>query len=239
VRVRFALASDVGRIRSNNEDAVFALPDLGLFAVADGMGGHVAGELASRVALETFVEVIRKRERPRRISDIGPMLCEAVLAANSTVYHEAEARGLHGMGTTLTTLRIRGRTGVLAHVGDSRAYLLNDGKIHQLTRDHTLADMLLDAGALAPEDVAGHPERHVLLQAIGPSPSVRPDLVQTLIPRGARMLLCSDGLHDVVPETEIAELASHEEPTTAVEQLVARANALGGPDNITVLIAEP
>ena len=116
MRCRFALASDVGRIRANNEDSVSALPDLGLFAVADGMGGHVAGEFASRLALETLVEVVRKREKPRRIRDIGPLLCEAILAANSAVYREAETRGLLGMGTTLTALYVRGRTGVVGHV---------------------------------------------------------------------------------------------------------------------------
>jgi protein phosphatase len=203
------------------------------------MGGHVAGELASRVALETLVEVVRKRERPKRIADIGPLLCEAILAANSTVYHEAESRGLLGMGTTLTTLRIRGRTGVVAHVGDSRAYLLNDGNLDLLTRDQTLASLMLDAGTMSAEDAANHPERHVLLQAIGPTPTVHPEVVQTRIPRGARLLLSTDGLHDVVSEAEMLEFASIAEPVEAAEKLVARANALGGPDNITVLIVEP
>ena len=113
MRCRFALSSDVGRVRANNEDSVSALPDLGLFAVADGMGGHVAGEFASRLALETLVEVVRKREKPQRVRDVGPLLCEAMLAANSAVYHEAETRGLIGMGTTLTALYVRGRTGVV------------------------------------------------------------------------------------------------------------------------------
>lgn len=237
--VRFALASDVGRVRGNNEDAACALPELGLFAVADGMGGHVAGELASRLALDTLAEVVRKREMPRRVRDVGPLLCEAVLAANSTVHHEAEVRGLNGMGTTLTSLRVHGRTAVIAHVGDSRVYLVHEGEASQLTRDHTLATLLVEGGTLPPEKAAHHPERHVLLQAIGPLPTVQPDVSQARLPRGSRLLLSTDGLHDVVRESEIAELASTEGLVDAVNGLVARANALGGPDNVTVLLLEP
>jgi protein phosphatase len=233
------LASDVGRVRANNEDSVSALPDLGLFAVADGMGGHVAGEFASRLALETLVEVVRKREKPRRVRDLGPLLCEAILAANSAVYHEADARGLIGMGTTLTALYVRGRTGVVGHVGDSRAALVRAGKLRWLTRDQTLAGLLMEAGALEPSEMGQHPERHLLLQAIGPAPAVQPELVQTRVPREARLLLSTDGLHDIVSDAEIAELASIPDIVEAVHRLVGRANALGGPDNITVLLVEP
>ncbi len=239
MRCRFALASDLGRVRTNNEDSVCAVPDLGLFAVADGMGGHVAGEFASRVALETLVEVIRGREEPKSVKDLEPLLCEAVLASNSTVYHEAEVRGLAGMGTTLIALKLAGRTGVMAHVGDSRAYLLHEGRMRQLTRDQTLANLMLEAGTLTPEQAAHHPERHVLLQAIGPSPTVQPDVVQARIPRDARLLLSTDGLHDVVPDSEIQQVASGPSLSKAVHELVARANALGGPDNVTVLLVQP
>jgi protein phosphatase len=237
--LRFALAAHVGRTRNNNEDAACGLPEIGLFAVADGMGGHVAGELASRLALEAVVEVVRKREPPRRIRDIGPLLSEAILEANATVHHEADARGLLGMGTTLTALKIQGRTAVVAHVGDSRAYLVQHGEAQQLTRDHTLANLLVESGTLALDQVATHPERHVLLQAIGPTPSVEPEVSQARIPRGARLLLSSDGLHDVVPEAEIAQISSGEDLDGAVHALVDRANALGGPDNVTAVIVEP
>jgi protein phosphatase len=203
------------------------------------MGGHVAGEFASRLALETLVEVVRKREKPRRIRDIGPLLCEAILAANSAVYHEAEARGLLGMGTTLTALYVRGRTGVVGHVGDSRAALIVGDHLRWLTRDQTLAGLLMEAGALEPSEMGQHPERHLLLQAIGPSASVQPELVETRVPRETRLLLSTDGLHDTVPEEEIVELASIPEIVEAVHRLVERANALGGPDNITVLLVEP
>jgi protein phosphatase len=203
------------------------------------MGGHVAGEFASRLALETLVEVVRKREKPRRVRDVGPLLCEAMLEANSAVYHEAETRGLIGMGTTLTALYVRGRTGVVAHVGDSRAALIREEKLRWLTRDQTLAGLLLEAGALSADDMGHHPERHLLLQAIGPAPAVHPELVQTRLPRGVRMLLSTDGLHDVVSDEEITELASIPDIVESVHRLVARANSLGGPDNITVLLVEP
>jgi protein phosphatase len=237
--VRFAIASDVGRVRSNNEDAACAVPELGLFAVADGMGGHVAGELASRLALDTFVEVVRRREIPRRMRDLGPLLCEAMLAANSTVNHEAEVRGLAGMGTTLTSLSVHGRTAVIAHVGDSRAYLLHHERAKVLTRDHTLANLLVEGGALPADRMGSHPERHVLLQAIGPMPTVQPDVSQTRLPPGARLLLSTDGLHDVVPDEEIAAIALADGLEEAAKGLVACANAHGGPDNVTVLLLEP
>jgi protein phosphatase len=167
------------------------------------------------------------------------LLCEAILAANGAVYHEAEARGLIGMGTTLTALYVRGRTGVVGHVGDSRAALIRGERLHWLTRDQTLAGLLMEAGALEPDEMGRHPERHLLLQAIGPSPNVQPELVQSRVPREARLLLSTDGLHDVVPDQEIAELASIPEIVEGVHRLIERANALGGPDNITVLLVEP
>ena len=237
--LRFAIASHVGQIRPNNEDSACALPELGLFAVADGMGGHVAGELASRLAIDTLVEVVKKQVKPQRLRDVGPPLCEAVLAANSTVNHEAEVRGLLGMGTTLTTVRVFGRSAVVAHVGDSRAFLVHENHARQLTRDHTLASLLVEAGTLPADEISYHPERHVLVQAIGPSPMVQPELSETRIPRGARLLLSSDGLHDYVPAEEIGVLASDPLVERAVDGLIERANERGGPDNVTVVLIEP
>ena len=236
---RFALASDVGRLRPNNEDASCVLPDLGLYAIADGMGGHVAGELASRLALDTLREVVKTQHPAQRLREVGELLCEAILAANSTVYHEAETRGLLGMGTTLTAVQVRGRTAVVGHVGDSRAYMVQPGRLKQITRDQTLASLLVDSGSLDPADAHNHPDRNVLLQAIGPTPAVQPELVQTRIPRGGRLLLSTDGLHDIVPEEEIAQIAVDGTLEHCVHGLIDRANSLGGPDNITVVMVEP
>jgi protein phosphatase len=239
VTTLFALASDVGQLRPNNEDASCVLPEFGLYAVADGMGGHVAGELASRLALDTLREVVKTQPAPQRLTEVGELLCEAILAANSTVFHEAETRGLLGMGTTLTALRVRGRTAVVGHVGDSRAYLINRSGSRQLTHDQTLTSLLIDSGSLDPADAAHHPDRNVLLQAIGPTPAVQPELVQARIPKGSRLLLSTDGLHDIVPEQELTDLAAEGTLEEAVHGLIDRANALGGPDNITVVMVEP
>jgi protein phosphatase len=237
--VRYAFKTDRGRVRENNEDSCRSLPELGLFVVADGMGGHIAGEVASRVAADTLVDVVRSRKRPRRAQDEGPMLGEAVIVAHNAVGREATERGLLGMGTTLTALHVRGRIGTVAHVGDSRACLVQRRSLRRLTRDHTLAEMLVESGAISAREAMTHPERHVLTQAIGPNAQIEPDVVQTRLRAGVRVLLSSDGLHDVVPEEEIHELARIDDLDQAVERLVARTNELGAPDNVTVILVEP
>jgi protein phosphatase len=239
VTARFALATDPGLVRDHNEDAVAAEPQLGLFLVADGMGGHVAGEVAARIASKTVIDVVRAAKKPHRVRGEMALLGEAIVRAHAAVAREAAERSLHGMGTTLTALRVRGRTATVAHVGDSRAWLVHGGQILQLTQDHTLVALLVESGALDPKEAAGHPERHVLTQAVGPAAEIDPELLQAQIPRGARLLLSSDGLHDVVPEAEIAELASQRDLDAAVAALVARARELGGPDNITALLVAP
>jgi protein phosphatase len=239
VSLRYALASDCGRERDNNEDHALVVPELGLFVVADGMGGHAAGEVASRIAGETLAEVMRRRKRPRRIRDEAPLLGEAVLVANMAVTRAAEVEELHGMGTTLTAVHVRSRTATLAHVGDSRACLIHRGKLRRLTRDHTLVSLLVQSGDLAPEEAQDHPERHVLTQAIGPQASIEPEIRQVRLPRGSRILLSTDGLHEVVPEAQLVALASQPDLEAAVTALVESANALGGPDNITVILIEP
>ncbi len=236
---RYALATDPGRVRENNEDCAQAVPELGLFVVADGMGGHIAGEIASRLATETLIEAVRARRRPRRIMDEAPLLGEALLAAHLAVMREAKQRELHGMGTTLTALMVRGRTATIAHIGDSRACLVHKHQMIPLTQDHTLVALLVESGAIPADEAKDHPERHVLTQAIGPPTELDPDITQARIPRGARILLSSDGLHDVVGADEILELAEIVDVDEAVKRMVERANALGGPDNITALLVHP
>jgi serine/threonine protein phosphatase PrpC len=237
--VRYACKTDQGRVRENNEDSWRAQPELGLFVVADGMGGHIAGEVASSVAADTLVDVVRSRKRPRRAADEAPLLGEAVLVAHNAVGREATERGLLGMGTTLTALLVRGRTGTVAHVGDSRASLVQRRGMKRLTRDHTLAEMLVETGAISPREAMTHPERHVLTQAIGPNAQIEPDILQTRLRPGVRVLLSSDGLHDVVLEEEIHALARIEDLDEAVNRLVARTLELGAPDNVTVILVEP
>jgi protein phosphatase len=236
--LRFALASDPGLVREHNEDTALALPELGLFVVADGMGGHVAGEVASRIAADAVAQYVRSKPKPRRVRDEARLLGDAVLQAHAAVMKAAASRGLHGMGTTLTALRVRRRSATIAHVGDSRAWLAHGHQLLQLTQDHTIVAMLVESGALDQRDAAHHPERHVLTQAVGPASEIDPELAQAEVPPGGRLLLSSDGLHDVVPESEIAELAALPDLDTAVAALVARARELGAPDNVTAILVE-
>lgn len=236
--LRYALRSDTGRQRENNEDYAQALPEIGLFIVADGMGGHVAGEVASHLAVETVAAVFSRSPSPKLVRDDAPLLGEAMLAAHEAVTQRAEELELHGMGTTLTAVRVRGRMATIAHVGDSRAGLLRAGRLKPLTRDHTLVAMLVESGALQPEEAHRHPERHVLTQAVGPASPIEPDVTQTRLPRGSRLLLSTDGLHDIVDPDELIELASQPDLEVAVKSLVDRANDHGGPDNVTVILVD-
>ena len=236
--VPYALHSDTGIQRDNNEDAAHAITELDLFVIADGMGGHAAGEVASAVAVETVISVYRSRLPARRIKDEGPILCHAVLEANEAVNRAASERDLRGMGTTLTALKFRGRTAVISHVGDTRVYRLKDGNLKQLTTDHTLVAILQKSGVISEAEAWQHPDRNVITRAVGVQGSVEPELLQARIARGARLLLSTDGLHDLVPAAEIAELASEPDLEAAINKLIARANELGSPDNVTAILLQ-
>jgi PPM family protein phosphatase len=225
--------SDVGRVRSGNEDALF----LGstLFAVADGMGGHRAGEVASATALGPLAEL-----DGRRFDDSGSALAaltDAVVRANREVSRRSnDDPDLHGMGTTLTAVLVDGRVAHLVHVGDSRAYLVRDGGVVQLTEDHTLVQALLDQGRITPDQVATHPHRSVITRAVGVGEDVDVDGLQLTLRDGDRIVLCSDGLSGVVDDMTIARTVTEHGPEVAVAALVDAANAAGGPDNVTVVI---
>lgn len=235
---RYALASDLGRERENNEDAALAIPELVLFVIADGMGGHLGGEIASHTAVESVVAYVKGHGPADDDESQARILCEAALEANSAVLKEAERRDLLGMGTTLTALQIRGRTATIAHVGDTRVSLVKDDEVTVLTRDQNMASLLVDEGVISSDAAPLHPERHMLTQAVGTHESIEPDLVQIRIPKDARILLSTDGLHDVVPGHEIARIAANENLEVAVRGLIEKANDHGGPDNITVILIE-
>ncbi len=236
--IRYALDSDTGNQRDNNEDRALVIEDLDLFVIADGMGGHAAGEVASKVAVETVISSYRKHPKPRRIRDEAPILGSAVMAANEAVNRTAQERNLHGMGTTLTALKFRGRTAVISHVGDTRVYQLKNGKLTQLTNDHTLVAILVKSGVITQDEAWVHPDRNVITRAVGVQGSVEPETRQVRISRATRLLLSTDGLHDVVPEAEIAELASEPDLDAAIAKLIARANELGSPDNVTAILIQ-
>jgi protein phosphatase len=210
-----------------------------LFLVADGLGGAAAGEVASHMAVRTVFDALRER-MPEAAADgaaFAAALRDAALAANTSIHHVAARNAdLRGMGTTLTAAALLGDTLFLAQVGDSRAYLIRNGSAQQLTKDQSLMQRLLDAGEITPEQAETSARRNIILQALGPEPSVKVDITHQPVRRGDLLLLCSDGLSGQVRADALAELAA-EAPdlATLCARLVHEANAAGGPDNITVV----
>ena len=224
--------TDVGRVRDGNEDDFLDQADrLGLVAVADGMGGHRAGEVASATALEAL----------RAAVAAGEPLREAIEGANEAVLEKSESdRELQGMGTTLTAGML-GTDGSLTvgHVGDSRAYLIREGELRQITDDHSLVEELVRGGELTPEQAEVHPQRSIITRALGIDPRVDVDVYPIELHAGDRILLCSDGLTTMVRPEEIANILGRErEPRRAAQLLVDAANAAGGEDNVTAVIVE-
>lgn len=227
--------TDVGRARPRNEDALLQRPDRALVAVADGMGGHAGGDIASRIA----VDVVDDRTVRVPDHDRGPWFSETVREAHEAILRAAGADpALDGMGTTLTLLWIdpAAPTGLIAHVGDSRAYRWRDGSLAQLTRDQTWVQQQIDAGLLSPEKARDHPFSAMITCALGIE-GVELD-VQIIDPEprpGDLFMLCSDGLTARLTDHELASiLAAHPDPDDAARALVDTANEAGGPDNITV-----
>lgn len=237
--LRYAAGSDVGRRREQNEDSAYASSRL--LAVADGMGGHGHGEVASSVAIAALAALDDTLpERGPEGIDLVAAVEAAVKKANMRL-REMTGRdpSLKGMGTTLTAMLWNGTQVALVHVGDSRAYLLRRGELYQITHDHTLVQQLVDDGRITPEEAATHPQRSILLRALDGSGEVDPDLTLREAQVGDRYLLCSDGLSGVVSaETLHATLTNLEDPEEAVRQLIDLANRGGGPDNITCVIAD-
>jgi protein phosphatase len=231
--VRYAAGSDVGLRREGNEDSAYAGPRL--LAVADGMGGAAAGEVASSVTIARLADL--DDDAPG--TDILAALREKAEAANDELHEIVEDnRALEGMGTTLTALLWDGGRLGLAHVGDSRAYLFRDGELHRITRDHTLVQDLVDEGRLAPDDVSTHPQRSLLTRALDGRSEPELDLSLREVRAGDRYLLCSDGLSGVVSEETMSETLAEADPQVAVDRLIDLALRGGGPDNITVVVAD-
>ena len=234
--LHYALRSDVGLLREGNEDSAYAGPNL--LAIADGMGGHAAGEVASAVAIAAMAPLDRQNLHDSR--QMLRALAGAVASASSTLHEMSMADpSTEGMGTTLTALLWSGAQVALCHIGDSRGYLLRDGDFYQITRDHTLVQSLVDEGRLTPEAAATHPQRSLVVRALQSSTDAEPDLQMREAMLGDRYLLCSDGLSDVVTEQTLHKtLASYPDPEQAVLHLIDLALRSGGPDNITCIIAD-
>lgn len=239
--------TDVGKKRPHNEDALLVDPELGLYAVADGMGGHAAGEIASKRATEVLHQHILSNrsvldalvdssaQEPKQA--VVSLVEEAIHRACSDIYRIAAADpSKRGMGTTLVCLLVVGTKGVIGHVGDSRIYLLRAGKCHRLTEDHTLVAAQVKAGTLTKKQAAASQFRNVITRAVGIQESVQVDtLTLDLLPEDS-FLLCSDGLHGYLEDDELEQIVSEHPSSELPKTLVALANHRGGRDNITVLV---
>ena len=242
--------SDVGRIRTNNEDSYRILTPLNLFVLSDGMGGEAHGEVASAIAVETVVTHCAEAESNPSVtlfcdprpgwSERTRRLASAVHLANRKIYRSAEENEeQQGMGATLTVAWIQGDRLSVAHVGDSRAYLVSGGGIRQLTRDHSLVAQLVESRQITPEQARTDPRRNVVTRSVGVGGSVEIDAerVEPGLQDGDTVLLCTDGLHGLVTDEELARAASGADLRRACDDLIALAKQRGGHDNITVILA--
>ena len=234
--LRSGSATDVGRVRRINQDVPLERPNL--YAVADGMGGHAGGEVAARVAVETLEHAFDR-------SPTAAGLRDAFTEANSAIWQESQANtDLRGMGTTLTAMALVGGADgrdvvALANVGDSRAYVLEDGRLIQVTDDHSLAEERMRHGEMTEAEAAVHPQRHILTRALGVSSEVETDMWELHLRSGDRVLLCSDGLTNEVGMDEMTDvLVAESDPEAAARRLVDVANEHGGSDNITVIVVD-
>lgn len=251
LRLTIAARTDRGLQRSNNEDALLIVnldaqercEDVAdwhvghrgvLLAVSDGLGGARAGEVASEMSVEAVFEELRLE---RRAGDLDRMLQRAVARASRRVCEAGRTRERQGMGATLTAALIEGTTAHVVQVGDSRAYLLRGGELRQITHDQSYVQTLLDEGSITKEDAERSPLRNIVSQVMGQDEEVRADLGRLVLRAGDRLLLCSDGLSNALDESQILRGAAEAEVASACERLIEAANAAGGPDNITVVLA--
>ena len=229
--------TDVGIIRSGNEDNYLMVPDRGIFVVADGMGGHAAGEVASEMAVRS---VARDLGSLRGLSDdqVAERMRVSIRAANSTIFQRTlTEHDKRGMGTTVTALVLYDTRFLIGQVGDSRCYLLRDGKLTQITKDHSYVQEQVDAGYLTPEQARAHPYSNVITRCVGANSDVMPDVYVGAVRPKDVFLLASDGLTGMLEDHQLAEvLHADRMPQEQVDDLVAEANRHGGLDNITAII---
>ena len=252
-RLRMGRASNVGRVRSHNEDALLTiesqfdgdepLAPFGIYIVADGMGGHLAGEVASSLAARVVASQLMRDVYTPYILQTAPTSDQVPLTTALETAVEAANQAVHtqvpGSGTTLTCALVIDARAYLAHVGDSRAYLYYNQHLKQVTKDHSYVDKLVELGQITLEAAAVHPQRNVLYRAVGQGEQLEIDLHLIDLPVGARLLLCCDGLWSMLPDPVIqAIMASARTPQDACTELIAAANEAGGRDNITAIIVE-
>lgn len=239
MQLSVAAGTDVGRVRAGNEDNLHADADQqrGLFIVADGMGGHAAGEVASEMAVQI---VTRELATVRDVTaeDVPTRMVQALQAANRVIYERTiEETDKHGMGTTASCLLVGQGQYVIGHIGDSRVYLLRNGELRQVTKDHSYVQEQVDAGFLTPEQARYHPYSNVITRCVGANAAVEVDVLTGTIQVDDIYLLASDGLTGMVEDPQLRTiLASHASPGRVVDALIAEANRRGGLDNITAIV---
>ena len=237
--------TETGMVRDHNEDSILILggekSPLGvdaLLVVADGMGGHAAGEVASRMAVDGIIGLMSRSddlpnaEGPEYLRFLG----EIVQQVNNTIFQAGQDEDKRGMGTTCTVAVVRGDQLFVSHVGDSRAYLLRSGDLHQITQDHSWVEEQVRQGTLSPEEARNHPNRNIITRAVGLEPKVEVDGYLVGLANKDILLLCSDGLTTMIEDSQIAEILSANEPVEACRALIDAANDQGGHDNITVAV---
>jgi len=243
LKLSYAGGSEQGRVRKQNEDRWTADAGQGLFLVSDGVGGHCAGALASRIVVETMPELIRARlpDKTHSLNDSAvKIVCKSVCDLCSTLQVQTEHEpGLDGMGATVVMLLIRGERALVAHLGDSRAYLLRQSRLRRLTNDHSLVQLLLDRHEIDADEAAEHPARGRLTQYVGMTGTPLPEARLVQLRAGDRLLLCSDGLTGMIADNEILEIMEKQANLRKTcDELILSANALGGTDNITALVID-
>ncbi|WP_077367355.1 Stp1/IreP family PP2C-type Ser/Thr phosphatase [Anaerosalibacter sp. Marseille-P3206] len=239
--MQIGVCTDRGRLRENNQDYYYSSKtlDLPLFIVADGMGGHKAGEVASKMAVEIIVEVFNsnKVNVSKDEKTIINTIKQAIDEANEKIYKKSLANlEFNGMGTTLTMAYILGKKLLVGHIGDSRVYIIQDNKIYQITEDHSLVAELVKNGSISAEEAQYHPQKNIITRAVGTSKSIDTDIVIDEVKKGDIILLCTDGLTNMIDDLEIKNIIKdNDDMQKACEGLVKRANELGGLDNITAI----
>lgn len=239
--------TDAGKKRKNNEDAYLIDDKIGLYAVADGIGGSEGGEVASRIAVDALAEAIpdllQEKDQPpnpgigSKTESDGSLLRQAFTIANNKIrYAAGQNPELSSMGTTLAMILLMNEVACIAHVGDSRAYLLRSGEFKQLTADHSFVADQLRAGVMTAEQARISPYRHVITRALGANGEVLPDVSQLRVQKDDRFLLCTDGLTEMVDDEDIGRILAEAAPREAVQELLAVANDAGGVDNITAVV---
>jgi len=240
-RITAGSATDTGRVRPQNEDACFVDTERGLFIVSDGMGGANAGALASQVVVKVLPQLITQRLatlKQVRKELVIRLLGEAIAKLSQQVHDQSADRiGFKGMGATVVVALILGRQLYIGHMGDSRAYLLREGRLKQLTKDHSITQLLIDSGEITPDEAKTHPARGKITRFVGMEGEPLPEACSLKCEPGDLIMLCTDGLHGMLNEKQILTiLGGKASPTALCRRLVSAANSAGGKDNITVVV---